>query len=282
MKVALVQLDAAWEDEATNLGRLKQFARQAREGGCTLACFPEMCTTGFSMSTERLSSARVAAHRLSEIAKDAGVSMLAGYAALTADASPQNVACCFDATGVLQAEYAKMRLFPLAGEDAHFFPGHSPVVFDIDDVPVSTFICYDLRFAELFRLVADRVAIMFVLANWPAVRKAHWDTLLRARAIENQCFVVGVNRTGVDGNGIEYDGGSLVIAPTGDIVTQATDQAYVEVSIDPWEVDRVRRAWPFLPGAAAPGVSRRLLQGDFGTPARPKPGHSGRNRETPP
>lgn len=252
MKLALVQFDAAWEDETNNLERVKEFTIRAGAAGCALACFPEMCTTGFSMNTVRLRSARVTAQSLADIAKSSGVSILAGYAAVTPEASPQNLAGYFDASGVLQAEYAKMRLFPLAGEHAHFHSGHSPVIFDIGGVPASAFICYDLRFPELFRVVAHDVAVIFVLANWPAVREAHWEALLKARAIENQCFVIGVNRIGVDGNGIAYAGGSMVISPTGEIALQMAKQEYMEVSIDSSEVERVRRTWPFLPEAATP------------------------------
>jgi omega-amidase len=154
----------------------------------------------------------------------------------------------FTPTGELAAVYHKQRLFAYANEQRTYVSGERAVVVDIDGVRVSPFICYDLRFPELFRAVAADTDLMVVIASWPAARRAHWDALLRARAIENQCYVIGVNRTGV-GDSIVYDGGSAAYDPWGialdrSVVAHAADVTSVTVSAG--EVKRVRGAYPFL------------------------------------
>ncbi len=111
----------------------------------------------------------------------------------------------------------------------------------------SIFICYDLRFPEVFRNVAKEVHAIFVIANWPAIRKEHWETLLKARAIENQCFVIGVNRTGKDGNGIYYSGASHIFDPSGnDICSDSESDEFLIGKFNPEEVIKIRSKFPFL------------------------------------
>jgi predicted amidohydrolase len=109
------------------------------------------------------------------------------------------------------------------------------------------FICYDLRFPEIFRQIAEEVEVIFVIANWPHTREMHWQNLLIARAIENQCFIVGVNRIGNDGVGLKYNGSSMVINPSGEVLLQ-TDKIteYDTCDIDISMVSKTRKDFPFL------------------------------------
>ena len=171
---------------------------------------------------------------------------MAGFVLDSGDAKPKNVALAVDREGEDIALYAKTHLIGLMAEDQHYAPGEGPVVFEIDGVPTSAFICYDLRFPEIFREVAEDVSLMIVIASWPAVRDGHWQQLLPTRAIENQCYVVGVNRVGA-GGGHEFAGHSVIIDPLGNTLQQGGEQEELIVAeIDPTEVQQLRKRLPFL------------------------------------
>ncbi len=135
----------------------------------------------------------------------------------------------------------------MAGEHEHYEAGAGPVLFRLDGVPASVFICYDLRFPEAMRAVAREVNAVFVIANWPSERVDHWRALLKARAIENQFFVVGVNRAGTDANGIDYPGASGVFGPDGqEICTGSATNELLICEFVPQESERIRSDLPFL------------------------------------
>lgn len=219
--------------------------------GASVAALPEMFTTGFSMSAyniESLDSGQTD-RLLSSLSKRFNMCILAGVKASEGNNPPScgNFAVLYDSHGNRAAVYRKMKPFSLAGEHKIITGGDSPIVFDLCGIPASVFICYDLRFPELMRSVARDVKAMFFLANWPSSRKSHWECLLRARAIENQCYVIGVNRVGQDGNGIDYSGGSMAIDPFGNIIAQAgSGEEILFADIDPTAVDKCRDEWPFL------------------------------------
>jgi predicted amidohydrolase len=141
----------------------------------------------------------------------------------------------------------KQRVFSFAGEHESYVPGHAPVVFTIEGVRISPFICFDLRFPELFREVAAQADAIALIANWPAERRAHWDVLVRARAIENQSFMIAVNRTG-EGGGVRYDGGSVAYGPWGEALPRLSGPKAgpAIVSIDVQRVREIRARYPFL------------------------------------
>lgn len=206
-----------------------------------------MCTTGFTMEPEAWSESidGPSFARLSTMAAVNDVWLMAGVAVRSADGY-SNVAAVFNPEGSLVLTYAKQRLFTYAGEDQHYSAGIVPGVIEIDGVRVSPFVCYDLRFPELFRAVAPWTDLIVVIANWPAARRPHWDALLPARAIENLAYVVGVNRTGV-ANGIPYDGGSAAYDPWG---TPAASRIAVAspsvVDVSAARVASIRTKYPFL------------------------------------
>jgi predicted amidohydrolase len=251
LRVALGEYDTGWHDPAGSLARAAGVVERAAAAGAELVVLPEMCTTGFTME----SAARAeppdgpSAAVLAELARGHGVHLLAGVATRApSDGGGErfhNSALLFRPDGALAAEYRKQRLFAIAGEHECYAAGDAPVVVRVGGVRIAPFICFDLRFPELFRAVAPRVDALVLVANWPASRRAHWDVLVRARAIENQCYVVAVNRSGV-GGGLEYDGGSVAYDPWGEPVAEAADGGLLVARIDPAEVTRVRSRYPFV------------------------------------
>jgi predicted amidohydrolase len=249
MRVALIQLDTAWEHKPANLKRAEELIANAAEQGCDLAVLPEMFSTGFSMNVKDIAEDEdgPTASFLSGAAKKHSINIIGGFSAKGTDAKGRNVAHAYGREGELLASYAKMHPFCLAGEDKHYEAGDSPVVFELDGTPSSMFICYDLRFPEAMRAIARKVKVLFFIANWPAERAEHWSALLRARAIENQCFVVGANRIGTDPNGLEYSGGSAIYGPEGRKICSASATCQIHVcEFDPAGADAVRSELPFL------------------------------------
>jgi predicted amidohydrolase len=250
MKAALIQLDSVWESKRANLERAAFFTGKAAQEKCDVIVFPELFSTGFSMNIPVIAEDGYGdtASNLSSIARDNAINLIAGFAMKApGDERARNMAVVYDRKGRPDATYTKMHSFPLSQEAERFIEGTESVVFDIDAMPSSVFICYDLRFPELFRDVAGRVQAIFVIANWPSERREHWETLLKARAIENQCFMIGVNRTGIDGNGIRYHGASGIFGPLGNVVCSGDDtEEFITCEFDPGETDRVRSAFPFL------------------------------------
>jgi omega-amidase len=250
VKAALSQINTAWEDRRKNYEKAYTFAKKAADDKCDLIVFPEMFNTGFSMNLSAIADEDIGetTSLLSGIAKNNNINLIAGFPIKSpAEDKGRNMAVVYDRKGMLVATYTKMHPFCLAGEEKHYVAGDSVTVVDIDGMPSSVFICYDLRFPEIFRRVAKKVKAIFVIANWPALRDDHWEALLKARAIENQCFMIGVNRTGTDANGISYSGSSCIFGPMGELACSANEtDEYIVCDFDPAKVDEVRTQYPFL------------------------------------
>jgi predicted amidohydrolase len=242
------EFDTGWERPSEALAAAREIVARAAAAGARLVALPEMSTTGFTMSSERFAESveGPSVNALRDMAAAQGVWIAAGVATreqLSGDATPKgyNSLLVIAPDGEIDAHYRKQRLFACGGEHAAYSPGAEPVISVIDGVRTALFICFDLRFPELFRRVAKESDLMLLVANWPAARQAHWEALLRVRAIENQAYVIGVNRTG-DAGGIRYAGGSLAFDPWGD----ALDSGTGVVDVNPERVRRVREEWPFL------------------------------------
>ena len=247
LRVALGEYDTGWLEPESSLARAAVCVARAASTGARLVVLPEMCTTGFTMEPERWAEGidGPSFARLSTLAARHDVWLMAGIAMRT-ESGHANVAAVFDPDGSLVATYAKQRLFSFAGEDEHYFAGIVPAVIDMDGVRVSPFVCYDLRFPELFRAAAPWSDLIVVIANWPAARRAHWDALLPARAIENLAYVAGINRTGIAG-GIQYDGGSAAYDPWGLPAAQRMAVASPSVvDVSAARVAHLRAEFPFL------------------------------------
>ena len=230
VRVALVEADTAWEDPAANRGRLRDHLPAA-----DVAVLPELAFSGFTMDPR---PDPLAEPFLIDLARERGQALVAGYVG----EGPRNVAVAVDAAGAVLARYAKLHPFTYAKEHHHYRPGDDLPVFGLGGAQAAMLICYDLRFPEAFREAALRGAeIFFVIANWPARRVEHWRTLLRARAIENQAFVVGVNRVGTDPRE-SYVSSSLVAGPQGDVIHEGAGV----VDVDPNVVREWRREFPAL------------------------------------
>jgi omega-amidase len=249
--LACCQFDLAWEDKAANFDRVREFVAAAALPAGALVLLPEMFATGFTMRAEAVaeSISGPTAELLAELAGRHQIWLQAGVVIREpAAVRPRNEALVFSPDGRLAARYAKRRLFPLAGESEHFTPGDAPVVFPWHGSTVAPAICYDLRFPELFRQAVVLGAELFaVIACWPAAREEHWRTLLRARAIENQCYVAAVNRCGRDPTGLTYSGRSQIIDPCGVLLAEAGGgETVIQADVDLPALRRYREQFPAL------------------------------------
>jgi omega-amidase len=248
LTIALGEYDTGWHDPRASLAAAGNLARSVAAVGVDVVVLPEMATTGFTMDTAQavsLDSPEVDALR--RIASESAVWLIAGVA-LRDDRDPThavNGALAIDPSGEIAAVHRKQRLFAYGDEDRYYQPGADGTTLDIRGVRVGMFICYELRFPELFAPVAPDVDAMIVIANWPKSRQQHWDVLLRARAIENQCYVIGVNRIGV-ANGLAYIGGSAAFDPWGEWVTASHANGTRIAALDAQRVADVRAEYPFL------------------------------------
>lgn len=248
LTVALGEYDTGWHDVNSSLARAGELVRRAAAAGAQLVVLPEMCTTGFTMDTAAQAESRdgPSLRGLRALAREARVAIVAGVPVREGEQC-FNMAFLIDAAGAVVAEYRKQRVFRYAREGEHYASGSATCVTTVQGVRVALLICFDLRFPELFRAVAPDVDAIVLIANWPAARQRHWETLVAARAIENQCYVVAVNRIG-EGDGLAYVGGSTVIGPWGEACTQIAD-GIVLATIDTNQVARVRREFPVLTAA---------------------------------
>lgn len=221
LKIALISLDQAWEDKARNLARCEELAAVAACGGAEILIFPEMTLTGFTMniglSAEQpdTSPSWVV---FGELAARHGVWVVAGVVFQQGDKAA-NTLMVFSPDGREAARYVKLHPFTPAGEDRWFEAGKLLARVKIAEFTVGLTICYDLRFPELYSALAKECDLLLNIANWPQRRVAHWRTLLQARAIENQVFMIGVNRTGIDGNGVDYESSSGVVNANGEFLS---------------------------------------------------------------
>ena len=250
MKIALIQMDIQWESKQENFKNAEKFIKLASDEGCDIVVFPEMFNTGFSMNVASIAEDEhgETSSALSRMAKNYNINIIAGYVVkVLGEKKGKNIAVAYNRVGQSIARYAKLHPFSFAGEDQYYTPGRDTVLFDIEGMMASIFICYDLRFPEVLRRVAKDVQAIFVIANWPSERKEHWIALLKARAIENQCFVIGVNRIGEDGNGILYPGLSVIFSPSGNEMCCGSDNVeFMMCEINPQETLEVRAKFPFL------------------------------------
>ncbi|MCB9833979.1 MAG: carbon-nitrogen family hydrolase [Planctomycetes bacterium] len=218
MKVIGLQFDVAWEDPETNFARVRDLARRAAEQQPDLLVLPEMFNSGFTMrAAEMAAHAEASRDFLRGLAGELGCAVMGGLAE-AGDRLPANAAWTFAPDGRVLSHFRKIHPFSLAGEQDHYEAGGALAPFEWAGVRVCPFICYDLRFPEPFRIAAPETDLFVVIAHWPERRSLAWKTLLRARAIENQAFVLGVNRVGVV-DGQIHSGDSALIDPMGEIVT---------------------------------------------------------------
>jgi predicted amidohydrolase len=274
MRVVACQIDVAWEDRRANHAKARALVGRAAPGPEALIVLPEMFATGFSMNVAETCGpgAQETEGFVRGLAAEHSCAVAAGVTTRGERGECYNemLVASASAGGVTElARYRKMHLFSPAGEHEHYAPGRADLAVvptapgraDPAVVPTAPgearalfrhlgflaapFICYDLRFPEGFRTAARTGADLFVvIANWPTSRVSHWEVLLRARAIENQAFVVGVNRTGADPEN-DYPGRSMIVGPAGEVLAEAgPEECVVSAELDPAVVRDSRRSFP--------------------------------------
>jgi predicted amidohydrolase len=248
MRIALVQHDIVWEDRDATLERLEPQVAVAAATGARLVSLTEMFATGFSMRTNVTAEDPdgPTAVWMVEQARHHDVWLAGSRAELTpGDDRPTNCLLLVSPQGEI-TRYPKIHPFSYAGEDDHFAPGGKTVTVEVEGVRLSLFVCYDLRFANVFWDLAEETDAYLVVANWPGSRRDHWTRLLDARAIENQAYVLAVNRVGSGGE-LTYTGDSRVVDPGGQVLASAAHaETLLVADIDPAEVTRTRDSFPFL------------------------------------
>ena len=253
MRVALLQMDLAWEDWKSNHAGAAKLLKRAADDGASLALLPEMFATGFSMDGAKIAQppGGPSEQWLRGMARGLGLHLVAGLAE-TCDASgapsplPCNNALWVTPDGEV-ARYTKLHPFSFAGEDAVYAKGSKVVTWTIEGLRVTPQVCYDLRFPEPFRLAAEQTDLFAVVANWPERRRHHWRLLLQARAVENLCYVAGVNRVGEDGKGNRHMGDSSVTSPWGETLVSAAETETVLIAdVDAVQVAEARAKFPVL------------------------------------
>ena len=250
MKIAAVQHDIVWENPEANFEHLAPKVARAAAGGARLVVLAEMYSTGFSMASVRVAEPPdgPSVGFLADQAAAHGVWVCGSIPVLdpTGPELPLNRFVLAGPEGVA-AVYDKIHPFTYGGEHERYAAGAERLTVTVEGVRISPFVCYDLRFSDEFWTLAHNTDCYVVVANWPAARRAHWSALLVARAIENQVYVVGVNRVG-SGGGLDYAGDSVVIDPFGVEVASAPEgeEAVLEADIDLARVEMVRTRYPFL------------------------------------
>lgn len=252
LKVVLVQADQKWEDKLSNLTHFEGLLSEIEDAD--LIVLPEMFHTGFSMNTVELAEETSNSIGIDWLQKIAKQKQSAIYTSLIIK---ENGSYFNRGIFVYPDEelkfYNKIKLFGLAGEDNYYSPGKERVIVEYKGWKIQLQICYDLRFPEISRNFIDvsnqlpAYDVLVYIANWPEKRKSHWQTLLRARAIENQSYVIGVNRVGIDGKGLNYSGNSNVIDALGNESFNLDNQESISIILLKKEdLKEVRLNLPFL------------------------------------
>ena len=249
MKVYCCQLDIAWEDKHANFGKVQRLLERESIPAGSLVLLPEMSFTGFSMDVSKIAEGEpeVTDSFLQTVATRHGIYLIAGLVTQDSAGRGRNEAVYVTPEGDISGRFRKLHLFSPADENIFYHPGSNVVSFDWQGVSVTPFICYDLRFPEVFRAAIDMGSeLCVVIANWPSSREQHWVTLLQARAIENQAFVAGVNRCGSDPRN-EYPGRSLIISPTGEILAEgAGEETFIGSDLNWAALRHYRECFPVL------------------------------------
>ncbi len=229
MIIGLAQTYIIWENKSCNIKKLRgcldEFVRYLKMSGAwdkredSILLFPEMSLTGFSMHTDiTAESEKETVHMCEALAQSYGVSVGIGWVGRR-----DNTELCENHYSVITPDggeildYVKLHPFAYSGEDQFFTGGSRLPVCRLHDMHLGAAVCFDLRFPEVFQILSDRADMIVVPANWPERRSAHWKALLAARAIENQCYIAGVNCCGLM-DGQYYSGDSCLYAPDGSCV----------------------------------------------------------------
>jgi predicted amidohydrolase len=245
LKIALIQSILHWEAVDANL---KMFTDKIENISTSsdIIILPEMFTSGFTMHPERVAQGMngIAVNWMLEMA-DKKNAVICGSLIISEHGKYYNRLIWAKPDGSLDF-YDKRHLFSMAGEEKVYQPGHKKLIVEVKSWKICPMVCYDLRFPVWIRN-SEQYDLLIFSANWPEKRISHWRKLLQARAIENQCFVAGVNCYGSDGNGVNYNGCSMVVDPMGEILSEIIDMDSIAVqNLQKEDITRIRRYMPFL------------------------------------
>lgn len=246
MKIGLGQIDMGFEEKEAAMHLCSHLLAEANQKAVDLVVFPEMTLTGFTMNPQEFGEERAQSQTIAFFQEEARKNSVAICFGLPVHENGVSTNHCIvvDENGTLLADYAKIHPFSYGAEAKHYIGGEEIQFCQIKGVSLTPFICYDLRFPEIFQIASEKSRIITVIANWPTSRREHWMTLLQARAIENQCFLIGVNRTG-NGGGLSYNGDSMLISPSGEIISHIEkDSGLFTAEIDLAAVSSLRESFP--------------------------------------
>ena len=250
MQLTAIQLNIAWENRDANFTKIRALLEKSPPQPGGLIALPEMFASGFSMNIPNISDDNAEDERfLGEIARRYGVYTVGGIVTRDATGAGQNEAVVAGPGGNIVTRYRKIH--PFAKEAKHYRAGEEIVTFKAYDTEngfnVAPFVCYDLRFPEIFRIATQKGANLFVvIASWPSDRADHWTTLLKARSIENQSYVLGVNRCGNDPY-LAYPGKSVIYDPRGQTLAEAdATEQIISAHADINSLNQYREQLPFL------------------------------------
>jgi len=246
LRISAIQSNIFWQDVETNLNHLNNLISPL-SGSTDLIVLPEMFTTGFTMNPSAISieNQEKTLVWMKECAKQTS-SAICGSIIFHENEKYYNRFTWIDAEENL-VFYDKQHLFSYAGEHLHYFPGNKRVVIEYKGWSILPQICYDLRFSESSMNVLGNYDLLLYVANFPAARQYAWDQLLIARAIENQAYTIGVNRSGTDGNNHLYHGGSAVLSFDGlPLIKAGKEEQILHYSLNFESQKAFRTQFPFL------------------------------------
>lgn len=243
MRIALYQMNIEWENKEINYFHVMEAISKAAQEDIKLFLLPEMSFTGFSMNTALTKEKNAETiRRMAECAKKYQIAIGFGWVK-DCGVKSENHYTVIDKEGNILSDYAKIHPFSYAGESEKFKGGEKITVFAMNGMNIATFICYDLRFPEIFQIASKQADVILVPANWPETRAEHWKCLLQARAIENQVYIVGINCVGTI-HGLHYSGDSCVIDPNGKILQEISEKEGILAFELKNDVQEIRDGFP--------------------------------------
>ncbi len=264
LTITIIQTNLHWEDKKANLEMLQQKIESIHEK-TEVVILPEMFSTGFSMKPEILAEKMdgETVNWMKKISSEKKIILTGSVIIEDSSVKTQGDKKYFNRLVWMLPNgeygiYDKRHLFAYGDEHTHFSAGGKRLIASVKGWRINLQVCYDLRFPVWARQAAPlqkesgpvpeaEYDLLIYVANWPDKRSHAWKTLLQARAIENQCYVIGVNRIGEDGNGIEYSGDSMIVDPVGEIIYQKTNDATIfTYTLEKEKLNEVRESFPFM------------------------------------
>lgn len=252
LKISIVQTDIAWENKQENLRMLREKLHALR-GTTEIVVLPEMFSTGFTMKSRELAEpvSGITVRILKELAADFQLALCGSF--ICSERSNYYNRAFFITPEGEEFYYDKRHLFRMGNEAEYFSAGNNKLIISYRGWNICLLVCYDLRFPVWSRNVNNEYDLLIYVASWPQARRLAWDTLLCARALENMCYVCGVNRIGVDGNKLIYNGGSVVFSAKGEVLASVPDgeEGIETVSLSLISLQQLRDKFPVWKDADA-------------------------------